>query len=114
SASTSRAGGRGCPWLFSHVGGGQTIGTNYNEQGTQVECLGEPMTPQRQVRPATRADAAAVAAIYNEGIADRTATFETRPRSAGDVLPWFNDTHPVVVVEEDGRVIAFAAASTSR
>ena len=35
-----------------------------------------------QLRSATHADAAAIAAIYNEGIEDREATFETRPRDA--------------------------------
>ncbi|MFN0282256.1 MAG: N-acetyltransferase family protein [Kineosporiaceae bacterium] len=34
------------------------------------------------VRPMTVADAAAVAAIYTQGIEDRGATFETRPRAA--------------------------------
>ena len=37
-----------------------------------------------RTRAATLADAAAIAAIYNEGIADRIATFETEPRSAPD------------------------------
>jgi L-amino acid N-acyltransferase YncA len=32
-----------------------------------------------RTRMATLADAAAIAAIYNEGIADRIATFETEP-----------------------------------
>src|SRR5438445_5288268 len=72
------------------------------------------MTPPRQVRPATRGDAAAIAAIYNEGIADRTATFETRPRSAADVLAWLGGSHPTVVVEEGGQVIAFASTSAYR
>jgi L-amino acid N-acyltransferase YncA len=35
-----------------------------------------------RTRAATPADASAIAAIYNEGIADRIATFETDPRSA--------------------------------
>ena len=34
-----------------------------------------------RTRPATPADAPAIAAIYNQGIADRVATFETEPRS---------------------------------
>jgi phosphinothricin acetyltransferase len=68
----------------------------------------------RIVRPATIADAAAIAAIYNEGIADRTATFETTPRTAADVALWFDDIHPIVVVEDAGRVTAFAATSTYR
>lgn len=65
-------------------------------------------------RVATRDDAEAIAHIYNEGIADRTATFETRPRSAEDVRAWFDATHPVVVVEDDGAVAAFAATSGYR
>ena len=66
------------------------------------------------VRPATPADAAVIAAIYNQGIADRVATFETRPRTAADIAAWFDGTHPVVVAERDGAVVAFASASTYR
>jgi L-amino acid N-acyltransferase YncA len=46
------------------------------------------------VRPATVDDLAAAAAIYNEGIEDRLATFETRPRSAGDARGWLDDGLP--------------------
>ncbi len=61
-------------------------------------------------RPATVDDAAAIVTIYNEGIADRTATFETRPRTADDVRGWFTGRHPVVVVaDHHARVVAFAA-----
>jgi L-amino acid N-acyltransferase YncA len=67
-----------------------------------------------RARSATPADAAAIARIYNEGIADRVATFETRLRSAEDVRAWFDGVHPIVVVEEDGEVIAFAATSAYR
>jgi phosphinothricin acetyltransferase len=56
-------------------------------------------------------DAAAIAEIYNTGIAERTATFETRPRGADEVAAWFGDRYPIVVVEESGSVVAFAAAS---
>jgi L-amino acid N-acyltransferase YncA len=38
-------------------------------------------------RAATLADAPAITTIYNEGIADRIATFETEPRSPGTKLP---------------------------
>ena len=44
-----------------------------------------------RTRAATLADAAVIAAIYNEGIADRIATFETEPRSAGKIAEWFPD-----------------------
>ena len=65
-------------------------------------------------RPATAADAEAIARIYNEGIEDRVATFETRPRAAADVAAWLDGVHPVVVVEDGGDVVAFAATSTYR
>ena len=66
-------------------------------------------------RRASKADAAAIARIYNEGIEERIATFETRPRTAADVEKWFEDTsHPVVVVEDDGEILAFASTSMYR
>lgn len=63
------------------------------------------------VRPALRADAARIAAIYNDGIADRTATFEIEPRTAGEVMGWLLDRHPVLVAERDGEVAGFARLS---
>lgn len=67
------------------------------------------------VRDATPDDARRIAEIYNEGIADRVGTFETRPRSADDVREWFDRRHPIVVVEEPGgRVVGFAATSEYR
>jgi len=68
-------------------------------------------------RPATRDDAAAIAAIYNEGIADRVATFETEPRTAEQIAAQLADKgerYPTVVVERDGRVIAWASAGAYR
>lgn len=65
-------------------------------------------------RKATPDDAAAIAAIYNQGIEDRVATFETRLRSVDDVCAWFQGPHPVVVVERGDQIIAFAAASSYR
>ncbi len=67
-----------------------------------------------QARPATLADAEAIARIYNAGIEDRVATFETRPRTAGDIRAWFDGRHPVVVVAKAGAVLAFAATSAYR
>ncbi|NQE60786.1 arsinothricin resistance N-acetyltransferase ArsN1 family A [Caulobacter sp. RHG1] len=61
-------------------------------------------------RPATLADASAMADIYNEGIADRVATFETTPRTAEQLSGWFDGRHPVVVVIDDaGQVAGYAA-----
>ena len=65
-------------------------------------------------RAATPDDAPAIAQIYNEGIEDRVATFETRPRSAGDILKWFDGVHPIIVVEDGGTVVAFASTSQYR
>jgi L-amino acid N-acyltransferase YncA len=65
-------------------------------------------------RRATPADALAIAEIYNQGIADRVATFEISPRTAEDVHTWFDGEHPVVVVEDDQAIIAFASTSIYR
>jgi|GEM_PF-105056 len=65
-----------------------------------------------RARLATSADAAPIARIYNQGIEERTATFETELRSEDDVVAWFDGAHPVVVVVDDTeQVIAFARAS---
>lgn len=65
-------------------------------------------------RAATTDDAEAIAHIYNQGIEDRVATFETRLRTAADIRGWFGGPFPVVVVEREGHVIAFAATSLYR
>jgi L-amino acid N-acyltransferase YncA len=43
---------------------------------------------QLTIRPAQTADLARVAEIYNAGIAERVATFETTPRTIDDVRSW--------------------------
>jgi L-amino acid N-acyltransferase YncA len=64
------------------------------------------------IRPATPTDAEAIAAIYNEGIADRVATFETRARAPADVAGWLAEDLPfVVAVDDDGAVAGFARVS---
>ncbi len=63
---------------------------------------------------ATRLDSPAIARIYNQGIEDRVATFETRLRSANDVEKWFDGVHPAIVVDEAGKTIAFASTSVYR
>lgn len=67
-----------------------------------------------QTRIATTDDAAAMAQIYNDGIIDRVATFETKLRTEADIRAWFDGVHPIVVVEDRGQVIAFASTSTYR
>jgi L-amino acid N-acyltransferase YncA len=68
-------------------------------------------------RLATPADAAAIAAIYNEGIADRIATFETEPRTAEQIAAQLlekGDRFPTIVAEHEGRVVAWAGAGPYR
>ena len=68
-------------------------------------------------RLATLGDADAIAAIYNEAIADRIATFETEPRSAAQIASQLRDKgdrFPTIVAEHDGRVVAWAGAGPYR
>jgi len=66
------------------------------------------------VRTATLDDAVAIARIYNQGIEDRTATFETSLRSVDDIVVWFDGLHPIVVAEIAGKAVAFASTSDYR
>ncbi len=74
------------------------------------ETQSTPITTRR----ATPVDAGAIARIYNEGIEDGIATFETRPRTAEDVARWFDGVHPVVVAEDGGQIVGFASTSSYR
>jgi len=57
------------------------------------------------------ANAGTIAAIYNEGIADRIATFETEPRTAEQIAEWFTGRQLVSVAEaEKAGAVAFAAS----
>jgi len=70
-----------------------------------------------RTRLATPADAPAIAAIYNEGIADRIATFETEPRTPEQLRAQLvdkGDRFPTVVVEREGQVVAWAGAGPYR
>ena len=67
--------------------------------------------PPLNVRPARREDAAAIAAIYNQGIEDRVATFETALRMATDIETWFDSGLPIVVVTDGASApVGYAAA----
>ena len=66
---------------------------------------------QLTIREAVRADAAGIAVVYNQGIAERQATFETRPRSAAEVEGWLERDVVVLVAERAGRVTGFARVS---
>ncbi len=68
------------------------------------------------IRPAGPSDAPTIADIYNEGILDRSATFETQPRTADDMLGRLADSErfPMLVAVEDGVVRGWAALSIYR
>jgi L-amino acid N-acyltransferase YncA len=75
------------------------------------------MAASLRARPFAAGDAAAVAAIYNQGIAERVATFETEPRTPEAMADQFAaraTTHPAIVVERDGTVVAAAWTSEYR
>ena len=64
------------------------------------------------VRPAEPRDAEAVAAIYNHGIAERQATFETRARRPNEIAGWLEEGRPfLVAVDENETVLGFARVS---
>jgi len=68
-------------------------------------------------RLAVVTDAEAIARIYNQGIAERIATFETEPRTSAHIAAQLadkGDRFPTVVVERDGQVVAWAGAGAYR
>jgi phosphinothricin acetyltransferase len=68
------------------------------------------------IRTARRDDAHAIAGIYNQGIEDRSATFETDPRTEDDIAERLaeRDRFPVLVAERDGHVVGWAGLSAYR
>lgn len=94
-------------WLLLARGGVSGDGSTFRAMKTQT----------LQTRLARLEDVAAMTRIYNQGLEDRVATFETRLRTEEDVRGWFDGTHPIVVVTDPGRegaVVAFASTSTYR
>jgi L-amino acid N-acyltransferase YncA len=62
-----------------------------------------------KVRSAKPPDAARVAEIFNQGVEDRVATFETDPASVGKAAGWI-EQDVVIVAERDGEVVGWAKA----
>jgi L-amino acid N-acyltransferase YncA len=69
------------------------------------------LTATLTIRAASRDDAATVAEIYNEGIEDRLATFETRPREPAEIAVWLEDGLPFLVASDGDGLIGFARVS---
>lgn len=76
--------------------------------------MGEGLT----IRPATAADAAALAAIYGDACANGWGTFEEVPPSAEDMAGRLATVTgfglPYLVAEDAGRVLGFAYATAFR
>jgi L-amino acid N-acyltransferase YncA len=70
------------------------------------------MAPGLVIRPAEPRDAEPVTAIYNRGIEEREATFETRSRNPDEILAWLDEQRPfLVATDETDRVLGFARVS---
>jgi phosphinothricin acetyltransferase len=76
-----------------------------------------PTSPESSIRPARSTDAEAIAAIYNQGIEERGATFETTPRTAADLASRIAEaaTFPILVtLDGEDRVLGWAGLSAYR
>ncbi len=65
-----------------------------------------------KIRPATVADAEAIATIYNQGIEDRVATLETDLRTLEERRQWIaarSPRHPVIVAEARGERVGWGS-----
>ena len=66
------------------------------------------------IRQATLADLGQITEIYNDAIQKTTATFDTEPKTQEEQEQWFaqhDARHPVLVVDEDGLIVAWASLS---
>lgn len=66
------------------------------------------------IRRAAFEDLEQITGIYNDAIKKTTATFDTEPKTLEEQESWFAEhdaRHPVLVVDEDGLIIAWASLS---
>ena len=66
------------------------------------------------IRQATPADLGQITEIYNDAIKKTTATFDTEPKTPEEQERWFaghDASHPVLVAEEEGIILAWASLS---
>ena len=69
------------------------------------------------IRPATDADLPAINAIYNHYVLTSTCTYQYEPETEEGRKEWFaekGEKHPVVVAEEEGKIIGWGALSPFR
>lgn len=68
--------------------------------------------PAIEIREASPDDAAGIAHVYNQGIADRVATLETEPRDAGERAEWLaarGPRHPVLVAIDAESIVGWGS-----
>jgi L-amino acid N-acyltransferase YncA len=66
-------------------------------------------TQQVTIRAAEERDAGVIAAIYNEGIEERRATFQTKLHGPEDFIERITGERPFLVAELGAEVVAWAA-----
>lgn len=67
-----------------------------------------------RIRPAILDDLEAITAIYNHAVINTTACFDIEPKSMAEQRAWFeahDEDHPILVAEENGMVVGWAALS---
>ena len=87
------------------------------QRNRRNRALERPNVDGIHIRTASVDDAAAIAEIYNQGIEERVATFETERRSADDQRAWLKaiaGRYPGVVAQIDGAIIGWAGAGPYR
>ena len=75
----------------------------------------DTLTNRVQVRNATLTDVNAICAIYNQGIRERIATFETTERTPADIQAWFDRPQPLLVAHHQqtpGVILGWIAGSS--
>jgi phosphinothricin acetyltransferase len=66
------------------------------------------VAPGHEIRPADPEDVPAIAAIYNAGIHERVATFETTERTEEDVAEWLESPLPLLVAIRNETIAGWA------
>ncbi len=80
-----------------------------NENARAVNAL-----PPSTLRPAVKADLAAMNDIYNHYVLHSSCTYQEEPESPDRRIEWFSRrgaAHPVIVAESGGQVVGWGALS---
>lgn len=71
-----------------------------------------------EIRPAKESDVQELLDIFNYEVEHSRATFSLRPRTLEERMVWFHEhsggPHPLIVAEEDGKVLGYASLSEYR